>query len=69
VSDETFDIELAGRRWSIPHLPFRAIKAIQPVLFDVYTEAGGASITNESVARLSERQLERLVARFNQIEG
>ena len=69
MSDETFAIELAGRRWSVPHLPFRAIKAIQPVLFDVYTEAGGPSISTGSVARLSERQLERLVARFNQIEG
>ena len=42
MSEETFAIALAGRRWALPHLPFRAIKAIQPALFEVYAEAGGA---------------------------
>ncbi len=60
MSDETFVVELGGRRWAVPHLPFRAIKAIQPALFDIYLEAGGPSISNESVARLGEAQLDRL---------
>jgi hypothetical protein len=60
VSEETFVISLAGRRWAAPHLPFRVIKAIQPTLFDVYLAAGGPSMSNDSVARLGEAQLDRL---------
>jgi hypothetical protein len=60
VSEETFAIALAGRRWALPHLPFRAIKAIQPALFQVYAEAGGANLSTASVARLGEAQFDRL---------
>jgi hypothetical protein len=60
VSDEAFAISLGGKTWSVPHLPFRAIKAIQPALFDVYLAAGGSSMSAESIARLSEAQLDRL---------
>jgi len=60
VSEETFAVTLGGRSWALPHLPFRAIKAIQPALFDIYLAAGGATISNDSVARLGERELERL---------
>jgi hypothetical protein len=60
VSEEPFVISLGGKTWSVPHLPFRAIKAIQPALFDVYLAAGGSSMSAESVAGLSEAQLERL---------
>jgi hypothetical protein len=60
VSDEPFAISLGGKTWSVPHLPFRAIKAIQPALFDVYLSAGGAAMSAESVARLNEAQLDRL---------
>jgi hypothetical protein len=60
VSEEPFAVSLGGKTWSVPHLPFRAIKAIQPALFDVYLAAGGSSMSAESVARLSEAQLDRL---------
>jgi hypothetical protein len=60
VSEEAFAISLGGKTWSVPHLPFRAIKAIQPALFDIYLAAGGSSMSGESVARLSETQLDRL---------
>jgi len=60
VSDETFRVTLAGKSWDLPHLPFRAIKAIQPALFDTYLAAGGQAMSTESVARLSEAHLERL---------
>jgi hypothetical protein len=60
VSDETFEVALGGRSWAIPHLPFRAIKAIQPALFDIYVAAGGSSMSSESVARLGEAELDRL---------
>ena len=60
MSEETFVIALAGRRWALPHLPFRAIKAIQPALFQVYAEAGGAELSSASVARLGEAQFDRL---------
>jgi hypothetical protein len=59
MSDEAFDVSLGGRTWSVPHLPFRAIKGIQPVLFDVYI-AAGPSMSGDSVARLSEAELDRL---------
>jgi len=60
MSEEPFAISLGGKTWPIPHLPFRAIKAIQPALFDVYLAAGGASMSGDSVASLSEAQLDRL---------
>jgi hypothetical protein len=60
VSEEAFEIALAGRRWTLPHLPFRAIKAIQPALFQVYAEAGGAAASATSVAGLGEAELDRL---------
>jgi hypothetical protein len=60
MSEETFAVSLAGRSWALPHLPFRAIKAIQPALFQVYAEAGGEAITTASVAALGEAQIERL---------
>jgi hypothetical protein len=60
VSEETFEVALAGRRWALPHLPFRAVKAIQPALFAVYADAGGAEMSAASVARLGEAQFDRL---------
>ena len=60
MSEETFIVTLGGRSWALPHLPFRAIKSIQPALFDVYLGAGGASMSSESVARLGEAELDRL---------
>ncbi|THD42333.1 MAG: hypothetical protein E7774_15755 [Bradyrhizobium sp.] len=60
MSEETFELTLAGRRWALPHLPFRAIKSIQPALFAVYAEAGGAEMTSASVAQLGEAQFDRL---------
>lgn len=53
-------ITLAGRTWEVPRLPFRAVKAIQPALFEIYLAAGGPSMSGESVARLNEAQLDRL---------
>jgi hypothetical protein len=60
MSDETFLVSLGGRRWSLPHLPFRAIKKIQPALFQVYSELGGAAMSTASVTQLSEAHLDRL---------
>ncbi len=60
MSEEAFPISLGGKSWSVPHLPFRAIKAIQPALFEIYLAAGGPSMSGESVARLNETQLDRL---------
>ena len=60
MSEDTFIVSLGGRQWALPHLPFRAIKKIQPALFQVYAELGGAAISTTSVAQLSEAQLDRL---------
>ncbi len=60
MSDETFPVALGGRAWALPHLPFRAIKAIQPALYDIYVAAGGPAMSSDSVARLGEKELERL---------
>jgi hypothetical protein len=38
LSEAPFVAELAGRRWELPHLSFRIIKAIQPALFQLYSE-------------------------------
>ena len=50
MTDEPFVVELAGRRWELPHLPFRIIKSIQPTLFKVYADAaqGGNPALAES---------------------
>jgi len=60
VSEEMFTVALAGRAWALPHLPFRAVKAIQPALFAVYADAGGAEMSASSVAQLGEAQFDRL---------
>ncbi len=60
MSEEPFPIALGGKTWALPHLPFRAIKAIQPALYDIYVAAGGAEMSSDSVARLGEAELERL---------
>jgi hypothetical protein len=60
VSDETFEIALGGRGWALPHLPFRAVKAIQPALFAVYADAGGAQMSAATVARLGEAHFDQL---------
>jgi len=60
VSEETFDVALGGRLWALPHLPFRAIKKIQPILFQLYTELGGAETAAGGLARFTEAQLDRL---------
>lgn len=60
MTDEPFIITLAGRQWALPHLPFRAIKKIQPALFQIYAELGGGGASIASIAQLSEAQLDRL---------
>ena len=60
MSEETFPVALGGRQWALPHLPFRAIKSIQPALFQIYAEAGGAALSAASLAQLGESQLDRL---------
>lgn len=56
MSEDTFPVELGGRRWELPPLPFRAIMAIQPALFQVYLEVasdGGAALTEAQIERLA----------------
>jgi hypothetical protein len=60
MSEATFFVSLGGRHWALPHLPFRAIKKIQPALFRVYSELGGPAISAASLAELNEAQLDRL---------
>lgn len=60
MSDETFLVTLAGRSWAVPHLPFRAVKAIQPALFKIYVAAGGAEMSVTSIGRLGEEQFDLL---------
>jgi hypothetical protein len=62
VTDDTFTIALGGRQWEVPHLPFRAIVKIQPALFQLYLELGGADPAGGSFARLSEPQLNRMAS-------
>lgn len=50
MTDETFVVELAGRQWILPHLPFRIVKSVQPVLLKVYSETAelGAGVLTET---------------------
>jgi hypothetical protein len=57
MSEEHFAVALGARSWSLPHLPFRVIKSIQPALFKVYEEAGGSG-----AASLSEAQIDNLAS-------
>ncbi len=54
MSDETFPIELAGRKWALPHLPFRLIKAIQPALFKAYADAGDGALSEAQIDSLAQ---------------
>ena len=60
MSEEPFVVSLAGRQWALPHLPFRAIKKIQPALLQIYSELGGGAMSLVSIAQMSEAQLDRL---------
>ncbi len=60
MNEEPFTVALGGRSWALPHLPFRAIKKIQPLLFQLYGELGGAEASLQSLARFTEAQLDRL---------
>jgi len=53
VSEETFAVELAGRRWDLPHLPFRLIKTIQPALFKAYADAGEGALNEAQIDNLA----------------
>ena len=60
MSEAPFVVSLAGRQWALPHLPFRAIKKIQPALLQVYAELGGGAMSSGSIVQMSEAQLDRL---------
>ena len=47
-------MELAGRRWALPHLPFRVIKAIQPALFKAYSDAGQGALDEAQIENLAQ---------------
>ena len=57
MTDDGFAVSLGGRSWTLPHLPFRIIKSIQPALFKVYSEAADAGS-----AALTESQIDDLAA-------
>ena len=60
MSDDTFPIVLAGREWRLPHLTFRTIKGVQPLLFDVYAKMSSHIDEPSKGASISEEQLDRL---------
>lgn len=56
MSDEPFVVDLGERRWALPHLPFRIIKAIQPALFKAYFDAakqGDGALTEVQIDSLA----------------
>ena len=55
MTEESFVVELAGRRWDLPHLPFRIVKSVQPALFNAYSDAAQAGN-----AALAEPQIDSL---------
>jgi hypothetical protein len=57
MTEDAFVVELAGRRWALPHLPFRIIKSVQPALLKVYSETAELGATS-----LAESQIDGLAA-------
>ena len=56
MTEDNFVVELAGRRWALPHLPFRIIKSVQPALFKAYSDAtqtGNAALAEEQIDALA----------------
>lgn len=56
MTDEPFAVELAGRRWELPHLPFRIVKSIQPALFKAYSDAaqtGNSALAESQIDALA----------------
>jgi hypothetical protein len=56
VTEEGFAVKLGDRSWTLPHLPFRIIKSIQPALFKVYSDtatAGNAALTELQIDDLA----------------
>ena len=58
MTEQTFVVELAGRRWALPHLPFRIIKAIQPALFQALFGRRRSSV-DDAAERSADRQPRR----------
>ncbi len=54
MNEESFLVELADRRWSLPHLPFRLIKSIQPALFKAYADAGEGALSEAHIDNLAQ---------------
>lgn len=52
MSEESFEVNLAGRRWALPPLPFRVVKAVQPALFQAYADAAQAGDKGLSEAQI-----------------
>jgi hypothetical protein len=57
---ETFPIALAGRTWAIPHLPFRLLKKVQPLVMRRGAQFRGAGGGVEAVLSLDEAALDDL---------
>lgn len=47
-------MELGGRHWALPHLPFRLIKSIQPALFKAYADAGEGALDEAQIENLAQ---------------
>lgn len=60
MSDETFPVALGGRRWQIPHLPFRVLKKAQPRLLKRSRALAGESSDIGMILRLDEESLDDL---------
>ena len=64
---ENFPIDLGGARWSLPPLPFRIIKKVQPVLLRLGAAIEGPAEKQEELLRgyLTEPRLDELVGAFH----
>jgi hypothetical protein len=69
MSDETYKLELGGKSWDIPVLPFKLVKKIQPVILQVYTSLGGSALTVESMSNIDEAVLDKVLGAVQMVAG
>jgi hypothetical protein len=58
--NETFPVELGGKKWEIPHLPFRVGKRLQPLFAAETSKLFGDANAARAVAMLDERTIDAL---------
>ena len=60
MSDEIFPVDLGGRHWDLPHLPFRLVKKIQPAVAAISRQFPTALDAQRALVNLDEAALDAI---------